>query len=315
MFDIREICAPAQTIAISGHERPDGDCVGATLALYNYLKKLYPEKTIRLFLNPPSKVFSFMKGFDEIITEPDRESYDLFFALDLGERRRLGSNMPLFDNAKDTACIDHHVTNTSFAKHDHIVPDASSTCELVYLMLDEELIDREIAECIYTGLAHDTGVFQYSCTSRQTMEIAGKLMDYGFDHAKIIHETYFEKSYRQTLILGRALLESILIMEKRVIVSVIRKRAMEFYGVGPKDFEGIVNQLRNTRDTDCAIFMYEIGPQEYKVSLRSNEKIDVSKVAAAFGGGGHIRAAGLTMSGSYYDVVNNIAEEIAKQYV
>ncbi len=316
MFDLEEVCAPAQTIAITGHIRPDGDCIGSTLGLYNYLKKLYPEKKIRVHLETPNPLFSYLEGFDQIIKKKSGEKYDLVFALDLSEKNRLGTNAELFERAADTACIDHHLSNVGavFSAHDYIVPEASSASELVYNLLDKEKLDRAAAECLYTGIIHDTGVFQFSSTHRSTMEAAGKLMEYGFDHSKIVHETFFEKSYRQNLILGRALLESILIMDKKCIVSVLRRRTMDFYGVGPKDLEGIVNHLRNTKGVDCAVFMYEIGNQEYKVSLRSNEKVNVEAVAKAFGGGGHLRAAGLTMSGMYHDVINNISEEIEKQY-
>ncbi|MCR5486273.1 MAG: bifunctional oligoribonuclease/PAP phosphatase NrnA [Lachnospiraceae bacterium] len=316
MLNLEEICANAQTIGISGHVRPDGDCFGAVLGLYNYLKKRYPEKEVRAHLLNPNPLFSFLAGFSELVTEPSDVSYDLFFALDLSERSRLGDNAVLFDQAKDTACIDHHLSNAggTFSRHDDIDPEASSASELVYHVLDKERLDRDAAECLYTGIVHDTGVFRFSCTKRSTMEAAGHLMEYGFDHAAVIRNTYFEKTYRQNLILGRALLESIRILDKRCIVSVIRKRSMEFYGVEPKDLEGIVNQLMDTKGADCAVFMYEIGFQEFRVSLRSNENVDVEKVARAFGGGGHKQAAALTMSGMYYDVINNISEEIEKQF-
>ena len=93
----------------------------------------------------------------------------------------------------------------------------------------------------------------------------------------------------------------------------VDKKTMNFYQVVPSDLEGIVSQLRNTKGVECAIFMYQIGPLEYKVSLRSGGKVDVAKVAAFFGGGGHIRAAGVTMQGTFYDIVNNLSAQIAKQ--
>ena len=99
--------------------------------------------------------------------------------------------------------------------------------------------------------------------------------------------------------------------KKRVLV--IEKKTMDFYNASPKDLEGIVSQLRNIEGIDCAIFMYQTGVMEYKVSLRSNEKIDAAKVAAYFGGGGHMRAAGCTMRGTFYDCVNNLSLHIEKE--
>lgn len=89
---------------------------------------------------------------------------------------------------------------------------------------------------------------------------------------------------------------------------------MEFYCVGPKDLDGIVNQLQGIKGVDCAIFMYETGTLEYKVSMRSNGTVDVSEVAVKFGGGGHVRAAGCTMNGTYHDNINNLSQEIAAQF-
>ena len=99
----------------------------------------------------------------------------------------------------------------------------------------------------------------------------------------------------------------------KVIVGYVRKRDLEFYGVEPKDLDGIVQQLRVTRGVEVAIFISEIKTQEFKVSLRSNGDVDVNAVASYFGGGGHVKASGCTMQGSVYDVINNLTRPIAKQ--
>ena len=113
--------------------------------------------------------------------------------------------------------------------------------------------------------------------------------------------------------MGRAILGSVRFMDGRCIVSMVSRRMMEFYCVGPKDLDGIVNQLQGVKGVDCAIFMYETGTLEYKVSMRSNGLVDVSQVAVKFGGGGHVRAAGCTMNGTYHDNINNLSVEIAAQ--
>ncbi len=117
----------------------------------------------------------------------------------------------------------------------------------------------------------------------------------------------------QTQIMGRTLMESIRLMDGRCIVGSVDKKTMEFYHAEPKDLDGIVNQLRNIKGVSCAIFMYQTGGQEYKVSLRSDEKVDVAQVAAYFGGGGHARAAGCTMTGTFHDCVNNLSLRIEEQ--
>ena len=139
------------------------------------------------------------------------------------------------------------------------------------------------------------------------------MMERGIDFGSIIDDSFYRKTYLQTQILGRALFESVSFLDKKCVFTVVRKKDMDFYGVGKSDLEGIVEQLRVIDGVECAIFLYEVGVHMYKVSLRSNKKVDVSKIAVYFGGGGHMRAAGCTMSGSFHDVINNLSGHIEKQ--
>ena len=303
-----------KTAVILGHTNPDGDCVGSCLAVYNYLRDYFPQVDVTVYLEWPAEKFRYLRGFDQICTEvPGQFQTDLCICLDSGDRERLGAFSGFLGAAGKVLCVDHHVTNTRYGDVNVVEPDASATCEVLFGLMDEEKISRETAECLYTGIVHDTGVFQYSNTSIRTMEIAGKLMAKGIDFSTIISESFYQKTYVQNQVLGRALLESILFCDGQCIFSVMRKKDMEFYGVTSKDMEGIVEQLRSTAGVECAIFLYEKEFQEFKVSMRSKKKVDVSRVAAYFGGGGHVRAAGCTMNGRIHDVINNLSEHIAKQ--
>lgn len=293
--------------------RPDGDCVGSCMGLYQYIKTWYPDIETDVYLEDIPSGFKFMKATADIQHEVKEKEYDLFIALDCGDMGRLGFSGTLFENAKETLCIDHHVSNQAFAKENYIKPDASSTSELVFELIDKSRLTKEIAECLYLGIVHDTGVFQYSCTAPETMMAAAELMRTGIDYSKIINDTFYQKTYAQNQILGRALLESVLFMDGKCIVSVIDKSTMDFCGVTSKDLEGIVSQLRVTEGVKVAIFMYEIENSEYKVSLRADDDVDVSKIAQYFGGGGHKKAAGVTMKGTAHDVINNIAGQIELQ--
>lgn len=311
-FDV--FLADADTIAIAGHVRPDGDCVGSCLATYNYIKTYFPHMKVDLYLEPIPNIFKFLRRSEEIISEwPDDRSYDLFIAQDCGDASRLGNAAKYFETAKHTICVDHHVSNQNFAEHNYIFPDASSTCELIFQLIPYERIDKEIAECLYTGMVHDTGVFQYSCTSSRTMEIAGKLMDKGINFPKIVDETFFTKTYNQNRIMGLALVKSVLHENGKCISSVITREEMEAYDVLPKHLDGIVSQLRITKDVEVAIFLYELEPGEFKVSTRSKERVDLSTIAVRFGGGGHVRAAGFSMSGDPDEIVEAILAEVRKQ--
>ena len=294
--------------------RPDGDCVGSCLGLYQYIKENYEEIQADVYLEDIPDSFHFIKAAKEISHEVlDKKEYDLFIVLDCGDKERLGFSKALFEHAKETFCVDHHISNLAFADQNYIFPEASSTSELVYRLLDLEKITKETAECLYLGIVHDTGVFQYSCTAPETMEVAANLMRKGINASEIIEKTFYEKTFAQNQILGRALFESFLFMDGKCIVSYITQRMMEFHGVTPKDLEGIVSQLRVTKGVEVAVLLYETAPHEYKVSLRASGDVDVSRIAQYFGGGGHKKAAGVTMKGTVHDVINNLSGQIHLQ--
>ncbi len=312
-WNLLDECKDAKRIGISGHIRPDGDCVCACLSMCMYLRKCLPKAQVKVFLEKPADIFRELKGFDEIDSEfGDEEPFDVFFVMDCGADR-IGDAEKYFRDAKKKINIDHHVTNKGCEGLNHIVPDVGATCELIYDMIDPGMLDRDLAMALYVGIIHDTGIFQYSNTTPATMERGAKLISYGFDFPRLIQETFYQKSYIQSNIMGRALLESIRFMDGRCVVSCVDRKTMQFYDAEPDDLDGIVNQLRNIRGVDCAIFMYQTGVLEYKVSLRTSESVDAAEVASFFGGGGHARAAGCTMRGTFHDCVNNLSLHIEKQ--
>lgn len=314
MTGLREIAQGAKTILIAGHLRPDGDCVGAAAAAYLYLKKIYPEAQISAYVEKVTEVYRFLDPEHSIFVEKLPEGpVDLFLSLDSSSKDRLGEAERLFDTAGRTACIDHHVSNLGYARENFVEAGSSSACEVLYGLMEEELIDTRIAEAIYIGIIMDTGVFRYSNTSKKTMEIAGSLMEKGVPFWKYIDECFYQRTYTQTQLLGRTLLTSMRLMEGRVIVATVTRRMLEFYGAQTEDIEGIIDQLRVTKGVEVALLLQEIDDQQYKVSMRSNTFVDVSKIAVYFGGGGHVKAAGCTMRGSLHDVVNNITEHIEFQ--
>lgn len=311
---LSDILKDVKSVGITGHIRPDGDCTGSVLALYNYIVENMPETDVDLYLEQPGSEFYYLKNIDKIKNTPEDKKYDVFFVLDCSSLDRIEPFISCFNNASKTVCIDHHVSNTGFTDLSKIEPQASSACEVLYGTMDADKISRNVAECIYTGIIHDTGVFKYSCTSKKTMEIAGEMMEKGIDYSDIIDNTFYKKTYVQNQILGRALLESVLFYDGKCIFTTVTMDEMEFYGVTGRELGGIVEQLRLTDGVEVAIFLYQTGEEEYKVSLRSKKKIDVVAIATQFGGGGHVRAAGYTAKGSVYQIINSIGELIEKQY-
>ena len=303
----------ANTVAISGHVRPDGDCVGSCMAIYQYVKTHYPNVEVDVYLEQVPDSLKFIECTKEIKHEITDKAYDLFIMLDCADTNRVGFSGELFGKAKATLCVDHHISSTPIADDNFIVPEASSTSELVYRLMDKEKITTDIAECLFLGIVHDTGVFQYSCTAPETMEAAADLMRKGIRANEIIDKTFYEKTYAQNQILGRALLESFTFMDGKCIVTWVTQKMMEFHGVSTKDLDGIVSQLRVTKGVEVAILLYETAPCEYKVSLRATNDVDVSKIAQFFGGGGHKKAAGFTMQGTVHDIINNLSAQIELQ--
>lgn len=304
----------AQTIGISGHRRPDGDCVGACLGLYNYIKDVYPEKDVTVYLESIKEEYKFLRYSDTVNHSfTDQKELDLFVVLDCADINRLGDYGVYLKKAKKVFCVDHHISNPGFGDFCIVESEASSTCEILFEQFDYDKISKSCAEAIYMGIVHDTGVFKHTNTTRKTMHIAGDLIAKGLNTSHIIDDTFYRKSYAQNQILGRALIESIQLLDGKILFSIITKNMLQFYGVSGADLDGIIDQLRMTEGVECAILIYEIGLHKYKVSLRSNDYVNVSQIASGFGGGGHIRAAGCTMMGLPRDVINNLTLPIAKQ--
>ena len=303
MNKLLELIENAKNIAITGHVSPDGDCTGSTLALYNYITENFGGKQVRVCLEKPSKKFSYMNGFDLISEDPFSEA-DLLVSLDASDRERLGSRGVMLDTAKESICIDHHVTNTNFAKFNIVEDFRSSTCELLYTLLDYDKISVNTAVCLYTGIVHDSGVFKYQSTTRQTMEIAGALIDKGFDFTKIIDDTYFKKNFNATRLLGLVLTNAKLIFDGKCCYGLLDYDTWTGYIDDKKKMDGIIDNLRNIDGVEIALFLYETAKDEHKVSLRSINA-DVSAIATALGGGGHMRAAGATVYGKADELLEN----------
>lgn len=312
---IKDFLNNVHKLGITGHVRPDGDCVGSCMGLYLYMRDNFPEIETHVYMENVNGKFDYIEDIDKAEEKVNDTDFDLFVAIDLTDMDRMAVAAEEFAKTENTLCIDHHISNAKFAGVNHVLPKASSACEVLYDMLDEDKISKAVATALYTGMIHDSGVFKYESTTEHTMNIAGKLMSMGVEFPTIIDEGFYEKTYVQNQILGRALLESILLLNGKCIFSAVSAQEMEFYGVSPKEMGGIVEQLRLTAGVDCAIFMYETEPFEYKVSLRSKKYVDCNAIAGYFGGGGHIRAAGCTLRGTTHDVVNNLLIHIEKMLV
>ncbi|MQN00634.1 MAG: bifunctional oligoribonuclease/PAP phosphatase NrnA [Lachnospiraceae bacterium] len=307
-----------KTMAVSGHIRPDGDCIGSVLGVYNYIRKTHSDIQIIPYLEPVPGDFLFLPGVDKLkrANKFDTTNYDLFVACDCGDISRLGDSGVYFTNAVKTICIDHHETSGHFADINYVFPEASSTCELIGEIIDNDKIDRDIAECLYTGIVTDTGCFQYNSTHRSTMEFAGELMEKGIDYSFIVDHVFYERSEKQFRMLGVAINNAELFDGGKVIGSYVTLDQMKKYDAAPKNMEGVVSTLRSVSGVVVAFFMYPTENGEYKVSARgADDTVDLSKLAAEFGGGGHKRAAGFSLDGDDPKaMVSMLAEKVAPAF-
>lgn len=304
----------AKTIAIIGHIRPDGDCVGACLGLYNYICDNFLDKKTIVFLEAIPDKFKFLSGANEILNVPSEEVYDLAVSLDCGARDRHGEFYCIYDRAKDTICLDHHRSNEGFGNYFYCDKDASSCCEILYRHLDCDKISKEVAEAIYLGIIHDTGVLKYPSTSKETMCIAGELIEKGARSQYVIDETFYKVSYKQNKLTGQALLDSELFFDGKLIISAITKKTFEKFECGKEETDGIIDKLRVTDGVEVAALLYELNSGIFKCSLRSVSYVDVSVIAVKYGGGGHIRASGFEITGNLEHVKKCIIDEV-KPYI
>ena len=309
---IKEFIGKAKKILIITHENPDGDAVGSSLGLMNGLKKL-EGKEIDVVIPEMNEMYNFLPGFDEIKKEANPEEYDLCIALDSSDLDRLGKCKDLFEKIEDTIVIDHHITNQNFADVNYVNAVASSTCQNIIVILAalDISINKEMATCIYSGILTDTGGFRYN-VQPETFEFAGMLLETGIDLARIYKRLFDETTIARTKLLGRAIDNLEILEDGKVAFTYVTEKDMQELGNKDGDQENIVNYGRNIAGVEVSVFLRE-KDGKYKVSMRSNEYLDVSVIATMFLGGGHVKAAGFEIAESLEEAKETIIAEIRKQ--
>ena len=311
---IDELLGKAKTVAIFGHVRPDGDCIGSTVGLYNYIRDNYPQIDATVFVEAFPESYRLLNGADRTLPEYDGREVDLAFLMDTPSFERCGAKgAECLAKAKVTCNIDHHVSNPRNLCAVNIVePETSSASEVLYFQLDKNKVSPNAANCMYLGIVHDTGAFKFSSTGKRTMEAVGDFIEKGCDFTRIVNETYYTRSYKQTLITGFALEKSKLALGGKVVYSYVTAEDMERYDVKPYEMGTVVDTLREVSGTEVTVFLYSVNGN-YKISLRSNYVVDVNAVAREFGGGGHVRAAGGDTDLDPEVAIQKVLELIQKQ--
>ena len=295
---IEDFLKEAKTVAIFGHVRPDGDCVGSTTGIYNYIQDNYPSIHADLYLENFPESYKILRGASDakpLYTSENNAGlpYDLVFLMDTPSFERVGANgAECLQTAKKSINIDHHISNPlNLCTLNLVEPEASSASEVLYVNLDKEKVSREAANSLYLGIVHDTGAFKFSCTGKRTMQVVGDLIEKGIDFAKIVNETYYTRTYKQTLVTGFVMENCKLGLGGKVVYAHITPEDMQRFDVTPVELSNVIDTIREVGGTEVALFLYPVNGK-YKISLRSNYIVDVNAIAREFGGGGHTRAAG-----------------------
>jgi len=297
----------AREVAIACHVNPDGDALGSLFAAHLGLSRLGKE-TFPTWGTAPLTLplgYQFLPGSDALVQPHELPMTDAFLALDCGAADRLGSVEPNMRKAETVINIDHHPGNDLFGTHNLVATGVSSTAELVTRLLQDlgVEIDRDIATNLYTGLVTDTGRFQYSNSSPDTLRLAADLRAIGVDATAIAQEVFESSPFGYLKLVGRVLDRAVLFEDVRFVYSWLTQRDLADTGVGIEETDKLIDAVRSTRAADVAALFKEQEDGTYRVSLRSKGP-SVGALARRRGGGGHELAAGFTAA----DVDATVAE-------
>ncbi len=310
--NIFDMLKAGDCVVVAGHTSPDGDAVGAALGLALALNQKGVK--VNVLLEEYAERFDFIQG-KEFIYKGDYSmlSPKIFFAVDCGDTERLGRAAEVFNKAEVTYNIDHHISNTSFAQYNIVNPKASSASEIVYeIVKDKCQVTVDMATALYSGLVFDTSGFKHNSTSRSTHIAAGEMVELGVDTAFIHSKILYEHSLSQFKVMRTALNNVHLIENGDIIYTVITKEELDRCGAKNGDTDGVAEYLLNLRGVKVSALITQREENKVKISLRS-KKYNVNKVASAFGGGGHILAAGATSFLPLEQTVNTLIDRIKEE--
>jgi len=290
MKKIKELIEISDTILILAHKSPDGDAIGSSLAFYNVLQNIH--KKVDIIIEEVPRIFEFLPNADKIKNTSKVDSYDLVIVLDCASQERIGQDNNYFENAKYTLNIDHHISNTNYANYNYVSGNSPACCEYLVEIFDYLNIEitKEIAECLMVGILTDTGGFQYSNVGEKTYNFASRVSKI-IDISTIYKRVLSTKTKAQFELMKIAMSRIELINNEQIAFTYLTKEDLSKVNAMPGDHEGIAGIGRNIEGVKVSIFIRET-PDNFKVSLRSNDDFNVSEIATLFNGGGHQKSAG-----------------------
>lgn len=293
------------------HGTPDGDTIGSGFGLCGILRKMGKKANVYCSDPLPERYDFMYEGYEEQPFEPKT-----IVAVDVADPKLLGQKLSVYKERVDL-CIDHHISNTGYAARTLVEPDAAAACQVIYRLMAEEKLtepDRHIAECLYTGIATDTGCFKFDSTSPETHIAAAELMRYDIEAGKINRRMFDQKSKARLAVEQYILGSMEYYFNDRCAVAAVTLEEMAATGLPADEFEGLANLTTLLETVEVGIIIRQKEEHKFKVSMRSAGDTDVSEFCRRFGGGGHVKAAGCTFETSLEDAKKQVLEAAAELF-
>ncbi len=305
MSDIKNAIDKASRIIVVSHINPDGDALGTQLAVTDYLESI--GKTVVMVRDSviPER-YSFLDGIENIVhaeSVADPKSYDTMLILECPTRERFGTANRFVHEGVTLINIDHHQDSTSFGDHNWIDGQASSVGEMLYdfFKFVSWPISRRVANLLYVAIMTDTGRFRFESCHAHTFAAAADLVEAGADPRSNCDNTYFAASAASMKLLGKVLNQIEFYDDNSLCLLTLTRNQLAETGAKASDTEGLVDYTLYSGEVLVGALLNEVDSKTTKVSLRARNGVNVADIAAHFGGGGHIKAAGCTINKSLDD--------------
>ena len=305
----------SRTVLLASHENPDGDAIGSLLALGLALN-LLQKKTTLYNPSPIPAVYRFLPSVTRVVKHLRKgDDFDTAVILDCGDIERIGDGAAIAAQVPVTINVDHHITNTGFGTYQLIDTQACATAEIVYRLIKalDISISRDIADSIYTGILTDTGSFRFSNTNHAAFAICEEMIACGADPYQIAQHVYGKYSLGRIKLLNLALDSIEISRNGRLSMMTVTKEMLTKTGTQPEDADGLINYARRIEAVAVAALIQEqannrgsLKKNQFHVSLRSDGTVDVARIAASFGGGGHASASGFSIQAPLADIKDRI---------
>ena len=313
---LNDIIKSSKNILIISHLNPDGDTLGSMCGLYSAIYDNFKKKPSMLLMSKLPEVYTFLPYVLEAkhISDYDKSrEFDLVINVDVASYDRMFESEVLFSKAKYRVNIDHHITNNGYADMNVVKPEASSTGEVLFDIMEDLgwKVSLNTAKCLYTAILTDTGSFRFSNTSSRSLEVVSKLVALGVRPSELYKYCYESNSKEHVLFQAYCISKAIFSSDNKIAYIIIYKKDMEKFNVGDDCTEGLTEKLRAIKPVEVAFIVKQLSANASKISMRS-ETAGVSEVCANFGGGGHKLAAGCMINSPVEDAAQKVLNEVLR---